>query len=162
MSQYHVIPDHYCSQSRRRLSITQPENNPPLVHRHSKCFLGKPCRRIFGDSSHDNHHNTDLYRFPTIKKGTIINQHPHSYQKERDKNSISDKYDPVHQRRGSGNQTVQSHSGQKSADNRLDTSNLRQKGPQKHHDQHENILGYIILTTLKKPTPDPGKYQHHE
>ena len=140
LSQYHVIPHHHGCQSCRCLCITQSENHPPLVHRHTERLLREPSRHEFSHGSHHDHHRPHFNRVPIGKERPVVDQHSHPYQKERNKDRVPHELHPVHQRRSRRNQTVQRHPRKESPDNRLQPGQFRQVSPQENHDQHEYIL----------------------
>ena len=93
-----IIPHQYRRQRSRSLCITQTEHQLTLYGSHFINFLRQPGSDPLAHQRHNNHNCSHLQGVSLPEDDMNINQHTHSYQEIRDKQSVTHKLQMIHQR----------------------------------------------------------------
>jgi len=105
ITQDNIVAHQNSRQGGGRLGIGKSENKHAFFIPEAEAFLGYPCCNKFCEGGNHRHHHGHQDG-PGISECPVIDQHPHPYQKERYKDGVANKIDPVHQGRGQGDQAV--------------------------------------------------------
>ena len=162
MAENDVVADHDGCERRRDVGAAQAEDYRALVGREAERFLGEPGRQEFCGRNQDNHNQRHLDALPVAEERPVVDEHAHADQEKRNEYGIADELDPVHQGRGAGNLPVERQSREECADNRLQSRQVGEVGPEENHDQHEDVLRYAVAALFEEPVCEQGKEEQDD
>ena len=136
------------------LCITQAEHHAAFIGLHAVYLLGCKGGQPFAECGHNGHDYCNLQCSATLEQCVYIYYHAHTYQKIGDEQGVSNKLQPVHQRRHMRHQPVEHKTGQECAENSLHSCKLHKPRTQKYHGQNKDELHYAVGVLLEKPSGD--------